>query len=435
MAATTSEHMLGEVMLFDPVMHQSYLLSEFNREFKPIASIQPGAPIEFNVKGSQKLYVDLNNSRIKVLFQVLAEDGATALGAANAIKTSMVNLPFNTMWKEASLELNGKTVSDPNSMYNYRAYLETLIEYNSHVKKTRLLTEGWHQDKPGAEIEETDPANNAGLVARKDYCAASPKVEMVGRPHLDLFHQDKLIPPGVDLALKLLPADNAFALISHDIKPKIKIHDVTFIVRTKQLTESAELAHRELVLQQNYRLPFTRVQMKHFAIAKDLSTIRLEGIFNGPLPDLVVVGLVGDKEFAGDYKANPYAFRNFGVKRIEMTRNGVRCPRHGYTPNFQTKEYIKDYITFQEQLGFDQGDKCVHLTPAEWADGFNLYTFKLTDGPIGSGTYGPRSQSNNGSASLEIEFAAATAKDLKLVVMYQGQGILEIDQFNNIVVS
>ena len=43
------EQMLGEVMLFEPIMIQNYLNSEFEREFAPIAAIQHGAPIEFNI--------------------------------------------------------------------------------------------------------------------------------------------------------------------------------------------------------------------------------------------------------------------------------------------------------------------------------------------------------------------------------------------------
>ena len=39
------EQMLGEVMLFEPVMIQNYLHDEFDRDYAPIAAIQHGAPI------------------------------------------------------------------------------------------------------------------------------------------------------------------------------------------------------------------------------------------------------------------------------------------------------------------------------------------------------------------------------------------------------
>ena len=55
------EQMLGEVMLFEPVMIHNYLHDEFDRDYAPIAAIQHGAPIEFNISGATQLYCDLNN--------------------------------------------------------------------------------------------------------------------------------------------------------------------------------------------------------------------------------------------------------------------------------------------------------------------------------------------------------------------------------------
>ena len=40
-------------------------------------------------------------------------------------------------------------------------------------------------------------------------------------------------------------------------------------------------------------------------------------------------------------------------------------------------------MTFREQLDCDSGDKCISLTPSEWATGYTLYASKITDGPIG----------------------------------------------------
>ena len=47
MAAATQDMLLNEVMLFEPVMQQSYLQKQFDRKFHPIATITPGSPIEF----------------------------------------------------------------------------------------------------------------------------------------------------------------------------------------------------------------------------------------------------------------------------------------------------------------------------------------------------------------------------------------------------
>ena len=73
--------------------------------------------------------------------------------------------------------------------------------------------------------------------------------------------------------------------------------------------------------------------------------------------------------------------------------------------------------------------------PNEWANGYTLYAFKITDGPVGSGTKGPRSKSSSGSVRLEIGFVAAAAANIKMIVFYQMLGVLEFDQFRNVIVA
>ena len=77
----------------------------------------------------------------------------------------------------------------------------------------------------------------------------------------------------------------------------------------------------------------------------------------------------------------------------------------------------------------------MNISPEEWADGFNLYSFNITDGHIGSGTVGSRSHSETGSARLEFDFETTPQGNLKLIIRYQMLGIFEIDRWNEIVVS
>lgn len=436
MAKAIEEMLTSEVMLFQPIMQQSYIQKEFDRKFHPIATIQPGSPIEFIVKNSEKLYLDLNSSRIMVRCQVLKKDNS-ALPDAAGCKTGAINLLLHSLFKDVIPQFNNKTVSDPSNMYAYRAYLETLINSSHDAQKYRLQAEGWYKDDY-AHFDEDAPKDNKGLVARQKYCSESPEFVLIGRPHLDVFHIDKLIPPGIDMSLKFLPNDDKFIFMSTEganFGPKIVIKEMQLIIHTKQLSDATELAHRALIREKNVRLPHSRVMMKHVAIPSGSSTICLDNIFTGGLPDLVVMGFVADTAFAGSYTENPYNFQNFKVKRMEMYANGNKVSQMGYRPDYAKKLYEDGYSTFQEQLGFEQGDRCVNITPDEWANGFNLYSFKITDGPIGSGTTGPRSHSETGSARLEVDFETAPANNLKLIIMHQSLGIIEVDEYNNIIVS
>ena len=174
--------------------------------------------------------------------------------------------------------------------------------------------------------------------------------------------------------------------------------------------------------------------MKHLSIPANQTSINFDNVFTGALLDLVIVGLVSDADLAGGYQRNPFNVQNFGVNRIELRRNGTSRPSEGYTPNFANGQYIKAYMTFLQELECDTGDKSVSLTPSEWANGYTLYAFKITDGPIGPGTYGPRSKSATGSGPLEVSFATTVNENIKVILLYQMLGRIEFDRFNAVIV-
>ena len=122
------------------------------------------------------------------------------------------------------------------------------------------------------------------------------------------------------------------------------------------------------------------------------------------------------------------------MNSIELKRNGTSKPSQGYTSNFANGQYIKDFMTFLQELMGDTGDKIVCLTPSEWANGYTLYAFKITEDPIGPGTYGPRSKSATGSARLEVLFATAVNENIKVILFYQMLGRLQFDRFNEVLV-
>ena len=136
--------------------------------------------------------------------------------------------------------------------------------------------------------------------------------------------------------------------------------------------------------------------MKHLSIPANQTSINFDNFFERGLPDLFIVYLVSDADLASGYQKNLFNFQNFCVNRIELKRTNTSMPSKGYTLNFANKQYKTAYMTLLQVLECDTDDKSVSLTLSEWANGFTLYAFNITHGPIGRGTYGPRSKSATG---------------------------------------
>ena len=132
MEGNVTKKITSEVDLFGLIMQQNIIDNEFNREYTPLSTIQHGAPIEFMAKGSNDLYLDLNNSLLHVLAKITNADGSN-IGAKMA---GPINLPLHSMFREISVELNGQNVSDTSPLYLYRAYLETLLNFSKETEDT-----------------------------------------------------------------------------------------------------------------------------------------------------------------------------------------------------------------------------------------------------------------------------------------------------------
>ena len=129
MEGYVTEEITSEIDLFGSIMQQNIIENKFYREFVPLVTIQHGGPIEFKVQYSNDLYLDLNNSRLHVLAQITNAD-VSNIGANTA---GPINFPLHSMFREISVELNGRNVSDTSPLHPYRAYLQTLLNYSKVI--------------------------------------------------------------------------------------------------------------------------------------------------------------------------------------------------------------------------------------------------------------------------------------------------------------
>ena len=69
---------------------------------------------------------------------------------------------FNT----GEIYINDTLISMAGSLYSYRAYIETLLNYSPETKQGWLTEELFYQDSPGAfnSVTKTDQPYNQGII-------------------------------------------------------------------------------------------------------------------------------------------------------------------------------------------------------------------------------------------------------------------------------
>ena len=116
------------------------------------------------------------------------------------------------MWRDKTLMLNGRCINEPNNIYPWKSYLINLLNYSREVQDTQLKCECWERDTAGHFDARAHDSPNVVYNTWAARFAEGHVVEMVGRPFLDLFQQDKLNPPGLNIAYRLTHSADGFVI-------------------------------------------------------------------------------------------------------------------------------------------------------------------------------------------------------------------------------
>lgn len=426
------EFFKSEFDYFKPEPIQQQVVRSFDREFSPISTIQHGVPIEFNIPGTDFLYLDLSRSELYVRAKICQPDGTPIAGAA---KVGPINLTLHSLFSNIDVELCGKVISDSNTgLYPYRAILETLLTYGKDAQETHLLSSLFVKDTAG-RMEEMDPVAgnpNAGYAARTLVFDASREVELTGGLHLDIFRQPRAIPSRCPLKIRLIPSKDTFVLNHTGLgyAPQIRILDAKLRIHTLEVSGSLAEAHVHMLRATNIRLPIKRIMGKTLSIPTGNTQYHHENLFSGQLPERMIMVMVDDAAYTGAYARNPFNFKNYNINQMVAYVNGVAVPSRPYQPNFANKHYIREYNALFENMGMMYSDKPINITPQEFLDGYTIWPLDLTADMCAGVSF---STPKIGSVSIEIKFGTATPNTVQLICLASFPALIEIDQHRNII--
>lgn len=115
------------------------------------------------------------------------------------------NVMLHSMFENIQMDLSDGKISDASNFFPYSLFFETIFSYTKSVQDTRLDIECWRKDTVGHfdDVLVVD-VRNVGHITKAAKFAQSITVGLEGKPHLDLFHQDKNVLPGCSLFVQLI---------------------------------------------------------------------------------------------------------------------------------------------------------------------------------------------------------------------------------------
>jgi hypothetical protein len=322
------------------------------------------------------------------------------------------------------VSLNERLVTPSLNTYPYRAYLETLLSYGPSAKESYLTAAMWYKDTFG-HMDDKD-GDNKGLQTRQKATMASKQITMIGRPHLDLCFQDRLMLNGVDIKMRLVRSKDAFNLMGDG---RVEIKEAALFVRKVKVHPSVQLNHIQGLERMTAKYPICRVETKVFSIPKGNMMGNQENLFLGQLPKRVVIGLVENKAFNGDKDKNPFNFNHFDINYLALNVAGKQVPAKPLQPDFNSDQYTRSYTSLFSGTGYMGHDRGNQISREEFAKGFTLFAFDLTPDQDEGGHFHLIKQ---GNLRLELHFKTALPETVNVIVYAEFDNVIEVDKARNV---
>ena len=185
-----------ELLIFDDHPSQVVVESAIFQDIYPSTALDNTTKIiEFQINGSKTEYLDLNDTLLSLKVKVVKGDG-TNIKTADAVKPIPSNFFLNALFSDVSLSLNNIQVEGGDSLYAYKATIESALNFSDDAKRYQMLPAGYCEDD----------------VEREKWVGESAEFELVGALRLDFFHHPKYLIPGVDVSLRLTKSSGSFSL-------------------------------------------------------------------------------------------------------------------------------------------------------------------------------------------------------------------------------
>ena len=406
-------------------------------EHRPSGAIERNSPLVFQLNGLQRDYILPSKCLLKVMCKVFRDDG-TPLDATDEV--ALENLSLHTLFRQVDVYLQQQLISAATGVnYPYKAYIDVSTLYNHDVKDSQLQSEGYFKDLAGFM---EDPSVNSGYSLRKSLTAKSNEVDFEGVLHVDIAQQGKAILNGVPLTIKLFQHDDKFRLFS----PKhgqpnvptyhVKITDAILKVCYIKLKPFVLFAHAERLKKSPAIYPYWRSDIKSFGIAAGSLTFAQDDIFQGLVPNKLVVAFVTSAAYSGDFKQNPFNFKNFGLNYLELAVDGRSLPTVPFQPKYAVDSnnsylhtgYVTEYLSlFRHEYPQKSGN---FINRADFPRGYAIYTFTIK--PVtGEELY---SDIKKGHTRLTARFDKALTESVTAIVYGVFPSEFRIDHTRNVLV-
>ena len=409
----------AQLNLFTKSPSNTSLKSKEWIEYKPTNQINDTSAINFSITAQSSAYVDLKSSVLNVKLRLANGDGTPM---NEAIVAGLVNTPLHSIFRQVDVTFQQMPLSHSGNNYPYKAYIDTILKTNENVQKGELTSQLFYKDV-GPDTDDAKSGPNSGLFNRSLATEGGKVVDLEGSLLIDVFQQPKLLLNGVSIGIKLWPSLDSFRLVTDTPKAdlKVQIVDASFRLCVQRLDGGLMMAHEKMIKMEPAIYPYLESDIKTTSIASGQYSFSVDNVFQGLVPCKLIVGLVSSAAYMGDYRKNPFYFRDYDCSSVGFYVDGQSYPSQSLRPNYEANQYIDSYrtlTTFRKDVNIDRYD---------YTEGYCLYVPEVDP-------YYSFNIKRKGHCRLEMKFAKPLPESVTLILYATFPEILHIDASRSVFV-
>ena len=220
----------------------------------------------------------------------------------------------------------------------------------------------------------------------------------------------------------------------NDSRYKLVLEDVSLKVCYVDVHAGIIAGHASALKHGNAIYPYTRVEMLTYNLTEGARQFNLDNLFNGQCPTKVIVGLVDSDSFSGDFRLNPYNFKNFSLSEIELSADGRPLPSRALrVPNFDNigGQVVSPYLSLFDCVGGGNMSAFGNMIePEDFARGYALYAFSLFGGGAADNFMQPKQTAN---VRVRGSFSSPLPNAVTAIIYAEFPSVIEIEASRNVI--
>lgn len=333
--------------------------------------------------------------------------------------------------RQLRVSIGGTEIFDSGNLYAYLTYIKNELTFNRDYKKNFLSSIGYYRD----EVDQSR-SDNEGHVARMNMAHEGRIFETYAKLDFDLSNQERYLLNNLDLLFTIYQNDDRFLIKAYDHEEnrnfRLRVHSVKMFVRSLEVQSSVNVSLMKALEQQTAKYCMRRLQIRPTFLNQARTEVT-QNVFANFIPRRLVIALVNNRGYVGDFARSPFDFKSYNLREISVNAGGVNYPMCPYNARFDNDQdpHIMRLFTQMHQSTSLLPHSTNGIDFERFCDGWTFFVLQLTASGDDSEGF---ELLREGVTTVRLQFNAPLPEPVTMLVLGEFDSLLQIDR-NRVAIS